>query len=329
MAQTNEAVFADAQPAPMEENTFPRVYSGEELAAALRLQSAWRCIFRWRRSQRIAAQFIAHGMTSAIAQSTPSLNTLHERLRDAAMVRRSKACIGRIFTLTSMRIAGSEDPTMPLAPQHINVRVFLSAFMIAFFPNNTFEVITEREQGLIEMAREMIPAMERVMLVLANGDGFAAVPLDEAVALGRTMRLFLQRFQEWKATDELKLKTRITHALIALYQARENVVMPAEDRLRTEMNQQIERLRATLARVCGAATLAAFDAEHPQDAPNAPPMGPGGIVLRTANEALAHELLINPAFTLNDDGGLRVGAEQHPAYRRVVVGFHRVCAARD
>lgn len=151
--------------------------------------------------------------------------------------------------------------------------------------------------------------------------------------------------------DEQKLMCRIKHALIALYQAEEHLPPgePLDSKLRLEFRTQIERLRAKLLQIAGPESLEQFDTQRgssPDDSVGAEvgvvrmlalgtpatetdrhaggaglssgtyPSLPG----RMSNEQLAHELLLDPTFQLDESGGC---SAENPVFHRIRKSFHQ------
>ena len=90
-----------------------------------------------------------------------------------------------------------------------NARVFLAAYMIAFKPNNVFEVMDDLARALFDASGPMLSVFEEILTKSREKD-----PAFEAM----TTEYFL-RFSAWKKPDSEKLVTRIKHALVALYTA--------------------------------------------------------------------------------------------------------------
>ena len=127
---------------------------------------------------------------------------------------------------------------------------------------------------------------------------------------------------------QAKLTCRIKHALIALYQAEQHLPSdePADSKLSLEFRTQIERLRSKLQQIAGPAALIEFDRNRasgialvpsPCSASGAYSALPG----RLTNEQLAHELLLDPAFQLDESGSC---SAENPIYHRIRESFHQV-----
>ena len=151
---------------------------------------------------------------------------------------------------------------------------------------------------------------------------------------------YLKRFKAWKVPDEAKLTCRIKHALIALYQAEEHLPPdePEDSKLKIEFRTQIERLRSKLQQIAGVDALNQFDEQRRA---GRIPGGSGGegsgggsggggsggaggayaaLPGRMTNEQLAHELLLDPTFQLDESGGCSV---ENPVFHRIRESFHQ------
>ena len=138
------------------------------------------------------------------------------------------------------------------------------------------------------------------------------------------------------------MKSRIQHALVALYGAEESLPPnePGSSKLRLEFNTQIVRLRTKLTRIAGPACMQEFDRAHPrllalsspsskapEAQPSQAPQQPqlreslrGPMPGRLSNEQLAHELALDRSFQLEDGGGCR---SENPLLQQIRDRFHR------
>mmetsp|Transcript_4190 Transcript_4190/g.11969 ORF Transcript_4190/g.11969 Transcript_4190/m.11969 type:complete len:567 (-) Transcript_4190:25-1725(-) len=207
--------------------------------------------------------------------------------------------------------------------------------MIAYRPTNVFENMGPLEQDLYESAGPMLASFEAICHAIQTCPTrcFRDVPSELTKEFPALLFDYLKRFKAWKVPDEEKLTRRIRHALIALYQA-ENQLPPDEpedSRLKVEFCTQIERLRGKLVQIAGADALRRFDDERlqgragdaaaksrPQAAAAASSGGGSQSVLpgRMSNEQLAHELLLDPGFQLD-------GVGDNPVLARIRESFHR------
>ena len=249
-------------------------------------------------------------------------------LREKPIIAVTKACLQRIHVLTTFRHG---SPAQALSPDNVNVRVFLAAFMIAFRPSHVFESMGALEQQLYEVALPLMVKFEQIATrVISSPSGFQGVPSDVTNGFPEMLFEYLKRFKAWKVPDEAKLTCRIKHALIALYQAEGHLPPdePDDSKLKIEFRIQITRLRSKLEQIAGRSALDEFDAQRGTS--TVPTIaGPGGstgagayasLPGRMSNEQLAHELLLDPMFQLDDSGGCSV---ENPVYHRIREGFHQ------
>jgi hypothetical protein len=208
---------------------------------------------------------------------------------------------------------------MALAPQHVNVRVFLASFMIAYFPANVFENMGPLEKALFDVATPLIECFELITGAISRGIHFKDVKRSMTKDFTTLLYNYLCHFKAWKVPDEKKLVARIQHALVALYDAHGHLP-PNESRdskLNIEFRTQIGRLRIKLVKIAGQETLDKFD-----EGRAALPQGIGGQAstvapARMTNEKLAHELLLDPSFQLNEDG-----QSESEVFKKVRQTFH-------
>jgi hypothetical protein len=132
----------------------------------------------------------------------------------------------------------------------------------------------------------------------------------------------------------LALVARIKHALVALYQAEEHLPPdePEDSKLKIEFRTQIERLRGKLQQIAGAEALKQFDEQRQSgqlvvSGGSSGSVGPGGSMNaysslpgRMTNEQLAHELLLDPTFQLDETGSCSV---DNPVFNRIRESFHQ------
>ena len=107
---------------------------------------------------------------------------------------------------------------------------------------------------------------------------------------------------------------------------------PADSKLSVEFRTQIERLRSKLEQIAGPAALAAFDEQRASgtlqggSGGQSPLVGGnrfGALPGRMTNEQLCHEMILDPTFQLDEEGGSR---GESRAFRSISESFHRVSA---
>jgi hypothetical protein len=209
----------------------------------------------------------------------------------------------------------------------VNVRVFLAAYMIAFRPTHVFESMGALEKTLFDAALQLLTRFQDIVQRIASTGSFQCVAFDLTCDFPLMIFEYLKHFKAWKVPDEVKLTCRIKHALIALYNAEQQLPHdePDDSKLKIEFRTQIERLRGKLAQIAGAQELARFDADRIIPIHRGGGGGGGGayaaLAGRMTNEQLAHELLLDPAFQLDDAG---TAAAENAIYHRIRESFHQV-----
>ena len=139
------------------------------------------------------------------------------------------------------------------APEKINVRVFLAAYMMVCFPTNVFERIGHLEQAALDAARRMLAVFE-AMLVALHGHGrssFAQLPPHLTAEFPAAVKEYVDRFSDWKVPDEARLIGRIERALLAVLQAQMQLGPATDAPGRAELAEQAGRLRQKLVQLSG------------------------------------------------------------------------------
>ena len=209
--------------------------------------------------------------------------------------------------------------------------------MIAYRPTHVFESMGALEHALLEATTPLLDAFEKICACIQKDKAFSEVPPELTKDFPTLLFEYLKRFKAWKGPDEAKLTCRIKHALVALYQAEQHLPSdePEDSKLRMEFRTQIERLRSKLQQIAGAEALQKFDDDRLSGALPGGGDAPGGggsdkgtgggayaaLPGRMTNEQLAHELLLDPTFQLDESGGCSV---ENPVFHRIRESFHQV-----
>jgi hypothetical protein len=293
-------------------------------AAGKRLLRAWRTQYRQLANRQLLEDAERQSVSSAYVRSI-SFESLTAKLREKPVIASTKALLQRVHLQCTFRHG---SPSGVRTPENVNVRVFLAAYMIAYRSTHVFESMGALEHPLLEAATKLLDCFESIVGVLRDHDGyFAAVPHALSEAFPTLLFEYLKCFKAWKVPDEAKLVCRIRHALVALYQAETHLPPdePEDSRLKVEFRTQIERLRSKLQQISGADALAQFDADREA---NVLPVAPaaaqqGGYAAlpgRMTNEQLAHELLLDPTFQLDESGGCGL---ENAVFDRIRASFHQ------
>jgi len=314
---------------PHAQHAHQRPAPSPDATAAQTIQRYWRQRFSRRTTAKILHRAIHTIGISRERFKTISFETLVVALRERPLISAMRAALQRMHLLATFRHG---SPSKSLSPENVNVRVFLAAYMIAYRPTHVFEAMGAMEQALFESAVPMLNEFHAMCdaLMQAPFRHFQMVPAALTKEFPTTLFEFLRRFKAWKVPDEAKLSCRIRHALVALYQAEEHLPPdePSNSKLKIEFRTQIDRLRGKLQQIAGQEALDKFDADRlagtfANAGIHATATAGGGYAAlpgRTTNEQLAHELLLDPEFRLDETGGSNVG---NPVFNRIRESFHR------
>ena len=318
--------------------------------SARMIQKNWRHMFRFNKTHQIVEKFLKEGPTSSRVKSIrsvfslfillfqcftsmtpPSLHSSFESLvvylREKHVISIAKKCLQRVHLLSTFRHG---SPSRALSAENVNVRVFLAGFMIAYRPTHVFESMGALEHALLEATTPLLDAFEKICACIQKDKAFSEVPPELTKDFPTLLFEYLKRFKAWKGPDEAKLTCRIKHALVALYQAEEHLPAdePPDSKLKLEFRTQIERLRSKLEQIAGAEALAKFDSDRPaslgEGGPRASASTGGAYAAlpgRMTNEQLAHEMILDPEFQLDESGGCTV---DNPVFHRIRESFHAV-----
>jgi hypothetical protein len=254
----------------------------------------------------LVSQFLQTGLTLEAAHAM-RFEDLVDLLRTKPVIGWCKRCLFRIHMSS---IQCHHIPVI-VQPKQVNVKVFLAAYMIVTNRVRVFDRMGTAEEELFNSATLLLQNFEAICNGIREGRHFSELHT-RTEQFPVLLADYLQKFQAWKTPDEAILVNRIKYALIALYRAADH--MPPEDVLNNtpihlEMTQQIVRLRQKLLRIIGQEQLDRFDRDRENNVgENMPAIPTIAINMnRHSNEALAHELLLDPEFRLVFDEELPTG----------------------
>ena len=297
--------------------------------AARTIQKFWRHRFADNTTAKIVRHALEELHITVAHVKSISFESLVVFLREKPVIAAMRAALQRMHMLSTFRHG---SPSKSLAPENVNVRVFLAAFMIAFRPTHVFESMGTLEQALFESSVPLLSQFERMCntLLAAPRPCFQMVPYDQSCNFPTTLFEYLRRFKAWKVPDEAKLTCRIKHALNALFDAEEHLPPdePEDSKLKIEFREQITRLRSKLQQIAGQEALDKYDEDRLIRTPYAAspsgtdPSSYAALPGRMTNEQLAHELLLDPTFQLHTTGGCSDDAT-NPVFQRIRESFHK------
>lgn len=215
-----------------------------------------------------------------------------------------------------IQLANWGRATRPLISGTVNVKIYMAAYMIAARPTHVFESAGELEMRVLNASRSMLGPLHKAATALSQGRTWKHVRTHVAPRLPSLLCTYLRTFKDWKLVDEKKLANRLTTALWHLEEAERGLKgEEADAKIRPELQAQQKRLREKLAQIAGDKAVQAHDEEtkrrlaHPAtvsrdaDVPQPPP-APAGHVGGMTNEQLAHELLLDKDFRLDEKAGM-------------------------
>lgn len=212
-------------------------------------------------------------------------------LREAPVIAATKILLRRVHHMSIAMYAG------PISMHEtVNVRVFLSMYMVVLRPTYVFEEFCPSATAVMDSGRLLLTCFGGIITSILDGSTFSNLDVNLRASFTELLFDYLTKFNAWKVPDMEKLIGRIRHALIAIYGAQLSLPVnePEDSRLSVELRAQIERLRAKIVQIAGAESLAEFDATR------ATAVSTNTLVItpRLNNEYLAHQLFINPGYQM-------------------------------
>jgi regulator of replication initiation timing len=249
-------------------------------------------------------------------------DTLVSKLHEESRIKIVRSFLKRIHMSSIYRHKITSDLNFV-----VDARVVMAGFMIAYHHTSVFEQVGDLEKTVMGSSAEILELMERIAkLIFANGS-FQAVSGELTQEFHSLILKYIADFMAWKIPDEIKLKNRIIHALIALEESQMHIPEdePADSRLNVQLKLQMDRLRAKLAHIAGPSALAAYD-ESRVEWRSTVTRGVGGCSTssfgtKVSNEELGHEILLDPRFQLSDNASHQTDCQVNVNIRNC---FHEV-----
>ena len=203
------------------------------------------------------------------ADTTPrSFDDLCVHLRTKNVIHGGKLLIQRLHHLSN----AIPKPSAPPAVQvRVNVRVFLTAYMVHYFPGNVLERLDDLAVEMQRASTSILAFVDSAVPALAEGALFREAERDADFL--QLLWQHINAFQQWQAPDSQRLEDRLKHALRLLMVA--VLALPVTDpetEERAALGWQITRLRQQLLQRAGQEGLDAFDADILANPPVAPPV---------------------------------------------------------
>jgi hypothetical protein len=195
-------------------------------------------------SNQILDRFVAVGLTPDAVRQMEFL-ALVEKLKEAEVLAATAGVLG-LF-----------------GQQHVDTRVFLAAYMVAYKSTDVFDATTrgEREQALFNQASVLMEQFSGAV-ELASASGVFTVP----EGFGATMVEYLGRFEAWKVPDQQRIVARIKTSLKSLHEHVGDADVMNNPTMASSFQDAIAKLWDRLEKFEGAAAVAAFRAQLAQEA---------------------------------------------------------------
>jgi hypothetical protein len=131
-----------------------------------------------------------------------SYESLVVHCRNQRVIAVTKACLQRIHLLCTVRHC---SPSTAIAPDNVNVRVFLAGFMIAYRPIHVFEEMGALEDALLKAAMPLMTTFQTICDAFraAPRGSFQEVPHNLTKNMPTLLFEYLKCFHAWKASPPL------------------------------------------------------------------------------------------------------------------------------
>lgn len=226
----------------------------------------------------------------------------------------------------------NKDKSFKRSEDNVNVREFLVSHLIVAHRNRVFEDYGHLEETLFSSSEKILEKFEMICGRIQETEGNMGPGEMRTITQGfiQLLSSYLIDFSKWKIPDQEKLLRQIKHALVALYQAHNTLPQGNEQDIQgthTCVNGEIYRLRNKLIEIRGPEYLRQFE-ESVRNGSVPIPVKENGTTSPTqtcsqtlqdhmTNEQLAHELLLDPTFQLDETG--------NPGYRYQTLKQIRQC----
>lgn len=253
-------------------------------------------------------------------------------LQQDSLTKAVTACLKRI-----QFICHALHPTVQVLPLYCNeknfFKVFIGSFLIVQYYKRLFGKSILLEEKVVKTGSRMLSTFHDICEAIKRSHGmshFQAMLLEKTKDFILLVTTYFQVFKEWKTMDEKKVVNRIKYTLEALNEIQPNLG-PIDDlesdMLHLEYNSRISHLKNTLVKYRGGQQVL-DELELPEVPFSAntrqyPPLHLGVFRCfqnKMSNEQMAHEMLLDPLFQLDDYGNLPY---IHPGHKAIRNCYHK------
>ena len=215
--------------------------------AANKITSFWRHN-QWRSLPRVLKRYEDQGMIRQIREVP--FEELVYILRRKPVISVTRRLIMKLHRNCENVFRRQREPD---EEDDVNIRVFLTVHMIVLHPGNVFEDSDEVVCNLSDAAVKLFGCFNGIIEQYKANKTFHTIDSNLARSFVPLLVDFFRKFKLWKVSDEAKLTLHINCALIALYNAQQQLPTdePEDSPLSVELRVQIERLSCKLQQIAG------------------------------------------------------------------------------
>jgi len=227
------------------------------------------------------------------------------------------------FVSHSMRMAPEQKEQQVV---HVNPKIFLSGYMMLFFPYQSMDPTTESSVLVRTKAESVIQRFEQIIYALETRPSLGHLPITLTQGFHLLLNDFNQAFATWRMHDSERLITQLRFERIALQNA-QNITPADKTDLRHEIQRKIETARQKVLILGGQAALDRMDREMATTSTEAFDPSLSTVHLdRPSNESIAHAMLLNPKFRFNNEHD--IFSANRRLQLEVQAGYYRAYWAR-
>jgi hypothetical protein len=201
-----------------------------------------------------------------------SFNEFKAHLKKREVLVSVKNLLKRFSDVSRSAALGERSSLNFLFTKEINVRYFLVALVIHYWPEQSLELT--RDLALIDSLKRatvnFLGAMHRLVVQLSGSNGWAGVSRDDIIGFNGVLHEYYNAFIAWKANEDPKIKTRLECAMsgliMAIVQLNETIDAGGDHRqpMLDECMTQLQRLQGKYVKIFGAEEFEEFTRRRAQ-----------------------------------------------------------------
>ena len=235
-----------------------------------------------------------------------SFDDLISFLKRGDVIFKTKACLDKICFLSNIVYGAHEVNLKTNRGVQYTTRVFLSLYIIRFYPGKVFCFVDESELALVKSTGCMLDSFDEIVAIIIESKSFYRVPADLAHRFSLQLKTYFNDFLVWERLTKNPSGKRIRTVLISLYMA--YFCHPRDgEPLDSAILNQIRDMRLKLLDVSGKASLDEVDEDLRQGKFGMPPIAQDQLEVLYLNPSffviggldqiqLVHELVLDVNF---------------------------------